>query len=327
MGNVRLLLFICIFRSIVAIPDRDCPQLQVFVSHYSKLLNQMPVQTYPVNNFCSFHNTTFHYSQAVEWFQYATTNKTCDLDFNQNRLNVIQRLFDQMSSIWDDAHCADCVSNKNDTAQFMELYEYQLNCTKFHEPNPCEICSGFYTELQRYYEGLVKSRKGIVCFDIEDRMNQTRHAWSAKYNCCKGKQHSKMAFIGFASAISSLPVIFYVAMYFITRIKENRERAAAPLLNDEAVEETEEEQPHASTSYPPQQLQKEQVDDSKGSQRFVEEEPKINNLNITRGVREGDLIDISNSESKTNHSQKDLKLPADTGDDDVSLLGARNYLN
>lgn len=285
----------------------------------------MPLETYPVNNFCSSPNTTLHYSQAVEWFQYATTNKTCDLDFNQNRLNIIQRLFDQMSSIWDDAHCADCVTNKNDTAHFMELYEYQLSCTKLH-PDPCEVCSEFYSELQLYYESLDKSRKGIVCFDIEDRMNQTRHAWSAKFNCCKGKQHSKKAFIGYASAISCLPVIFYLAMYFITRAKENRERAAAPLLNDEAVEENEEEQPHASTSYP-RQSQEDQVDDPKGSQPFVEEEPKINNLNIVSGVREDRLIEFNDSDSKSNYSKKDLQLPADTGDDDVSLLGARNYLN
>lgn len=333
MGTIELLVFICIARCILGLPDRDCQEIQNFVSAYTRLLKQIPLKTYPVNNFCISNDTVLDYNSAVEHFQYALGNETCAMDFNQNRLNIVQMLYDHMSSIWNAANCADCVSNQNDTAQFLELYDYQINCTN-HHPDPCDICSVSYSEMQHFYEGLLKSRKGVVCFDIEDRMNQTRHAWSAKFQCCKGKQNSKMAFIGFASGISSLPLIFYAVMYFITRRKEALERAAAPLLNDQTVEETE-EQPQASTSYS-QQEQKQHSnklkdgqssdDESKDIQYGVEEEPKINNLNITRSARESQLIDINDdSESRSIQQNLEYKLHPAQADDDVSLLGARSY--
>nr|XP_029717441.1 osteopetrosis-associated transmembrane protein 1-like [Aedes albopictus] len=314
-------------------PDRDCEQIRNFVADYAKFLKQMSLQTYPVNKFCSSNDTVFNYQQAVEWFGAAKSNESCAADFHHNRLNVIQTLYDQMTSIWESAHCADCVSNQNETAEFMELYDAQQNCTEVNN-NPCDKCAGNYTEMQNFYEKLVKARNGIVCFDIEDRMNQTRYAWSAVYNCCKGKQHSQEAFIWFASGISGLPIVFYMAMYFITRRKEARERAAAPLLNDQVEEEQPEaEQPQAGTSHGGHgQTKAEQLPngncETDPDQCSVEEEPKlINNLNITRGVRESRLIDLQDSGSENFlNSERHLKLPPqknpNNDDDDVSLIGA-----
>lgn len=316
-------------------PDRDCEQIRNFVGDYTKFLKQMSIQTYPVNKFCSSNDTVLHYQAAVESFGNAKSNESCAADFNHNRLNVIQTLYDQMTSIWESAHCADCVSNQNDTADFMELYEAQQNCTAVNS-NPCEVCAGNYTQMQHFYEDLVKARGGIVCFDIEDRMNQTRYAWSAIYNCCKGKQHSQTAFIWFASGISGLPVVFYLAMYLITRRKEARERAAAPLLNDQAEDEQPEaEQPQASTSrgghgQTQQSLPNGDCDNGR-DQCSIEDEPKlINNLNVTRGVRESQLIDFQDSASENFlNSERGLKLPPKKmpDDDDVSLIGANALLD
>ncbi|XP_065075030.1 uncharacterized protein LOC135698827 [Ochlerotatus camptorhynchus] len=298
----------------------DCKEIEYFVGQYVRLLNQLPVQTYPVNSFCTSNQTVSHYKTAVEWFHYAQGNKTCEKNLNQNRLNVFQTLYDQITSIWDAAHCQDCVANQNDTAEFFQYYDELQNCAKNYT-NPCDVCAGNYNHMQVYYEGLVQNRKGLICFDIEDRMNQTRYAWSAIYNCCKGKQHSQTAFIWFASGISSLPVIFYVMMYLITCRKEARERAAAPLLNDRTVAGTVEErdEPQASTSSVPQQLHDKENEDDRYS---VEAEPKLNNLDKAAGVRESKLIDLD-SESRDNlNSNQDLKsLPnKNDDDDDVSIL-------
>lgn len=313
-------------------PDRDCELIRNFVGDYAKFLKQMSIQTYPLNNFCSNNDTVAHYQDAVDWFAKAKANESCAADFHHNRLNVIQTLYDQMTSIWESAHCTDCVSNKNDTAKFMELYDEQQSCTAVSR-NPCEMCSGNYSELQHFYENLVKARNGIICFDIEDRMNQTRYAWSAVYNCCKGKQHSQKAFIWFASGISSLPVVFYMAMYFMTRRKEARERAAAPLLNDHVEEEqTQEDQPQAGTSHghrPTQQLLPNGDCEDAHDQCSVDDEPKIiNNLNITRPVRESRLIDLQDSENLLS-SEQDLKLPPPNkmADDDVSMIGTKTLLD
>lgn len=244
---------------------------------------------------------------------------------NQNRLNVFQALYDQMTSIWDAAYCQDCLSNKNDTTEFFDYYDELQMCTKLYT-NPCDVCAGNYSLMQVYYEGLVQNRKGLICFDIEDRMNQTRYAWSAIYNCCKGKQHSQTAFIWFASGISSLPVIFYVMMYLITCRKEARERAAAPLLNDQSVAGTvveERDEPQAcSSSNPPQLHDNENEDD----QYSVGVEPKLNNLDKAAGVRESKLIDLYNESSENLNSDQNLKsLPTKHDeDDDVSILGNQN---
>lgn len=304
----------------------DCKEIQRFVAEYVRLLNQFPTETYPVYSFCTSNLTVLHYKQAVDWFHAAQGNKTCQQNLNQNRLNVFQTLYDQMTSIWDAAHCQDCVSNQNDTAEFFGQYEELQTCIQKHA-DPCDACAGNYSHMQEYYEGLVQSRKGSICFDIEDRMNQTRYAWSAIYNCCKGKQHSQTAFICFASGISSLPVIFYVIMYLITCRKEARERAAAPLLNDAhsvagtADQQQQGDEPQASTSSVSQPDT--EVDDN--HQPGKNGEPKLNNLDRTPGVRESKLIDLDNSSNMNLNLDQDLKFVPSTkhdqeDDDDVSIL-------
>lgn len=312
------------FGSTGAQKKADCNQIEKFVKEYDGFLNQLPLETSPVNSFCTSKLSVSHYQTAVEWFQYAQGNKTCEANLNQNRLNVFQTLYNHMLSIWDAAHCQDCVSNGNDTAEFFGYYDEMQLCTKVYT-NPCDVCAGNYSQMQVYYESLTQNRKGSICFDIEDRMNQTRYAWSATYNCCKGKQHSTTAFIWLASSISSLPVVFYVMMYFITRRKEARERAAAPLLNDQTVasrmvEERPQDQPQASTSSLSQQLHEDGIDaDVLGS------EPKLNNLDKASGVRESKLIDLDNESKRNLNPGHDIKsLPSkrhdEVDDDDVSIL-------
>lgn len=297
----------------------DCNQLEKFVKEYGSFIGQFTLETYPVNSFCTSNQTVWHYKTAVEWFGYAQSNKTCERSLNQNRLNVFQMLNDQMTSIWDAAHCQDCVSNQKDTEEFFDYYDEMQRCTKKYT-NPCDVCSGNYTQMQTFYENLVQNRKGMICFDIEDRMNQTRYGWSAIYNCCKGKQHSQTAFIWFASGISSLPVIFYVMMYLITLRKEARQQAAAPLLNDQSMAGTVEERdrPQACTSGASHGV----LEDD--NQKSIETEPKLNNLDKA-GVRESKLIDL-NECSNDLRTEQDLKsFPSKAiEDDDVSILTAPN---
>lgn len=320
--TVLIFTFLGLGGTVAKLNTHDCNEIEKFTKEYGALLKQLTAVTYPVNSFCTSNSTIWHYKAAVEWFHYAQGNKTCEANLNQNRLNVFQMLYDDMTSLWDAAHCQDCVSNQNDTAEFFDYYDGMQNCTRNYT-NPCDVCAGNYSRMQVYYEGLVQNRRGAICFDIEDRMNQTRYAWSAIYNCCKGKQHSQTAFIWFASGISSLPVIFYVMMYLVTCRKEARERAAASLLNDQSVAGTVDgrAEPQASTSsVSQQQLFVEGKEEDE--QSSAEAEPKLNNLDKAAGVRESKLIDLDNESNKNINSDRDLKsLPTKHDeDDDVSIL-------
>lgn len=306
-------------------PIHDCKEIEKFVGEYVRFLNQLPIETYPVYSFCTSNLTVLHHKAAVDWFGYAQGNKTCERNLNQNRLNVFQTLYDHLTSIWTAANCQDCVSNQNETAEFFEQYDELQNCIK-NNTDPCNACAEGYNRMQIYYEGLVQNRKGSICFDIEDRMNQTRYAWSAKYNCCKDKQHSQTAFIWFASGISSLPVIFYIMMYLITCRKEARERAAAPLLNDQSVAGTVEQrsEPQAGTSSAPPQLHDTENEDNQPSSNGG---PKLNNLDKSPGVRESKLIDLDNSSNTNLNLDQGMKsVPFSKHDegDDVSILRTPN---
>lgn len=45
-------------------------------------------------------------------------------------------------------------------------------------------------------------------------MNKTRLKWSGTYKCCMDKKDSLTAFVVTASILSSIPIIFYIGLYF-----------------------------------------------------------------------------------------------------------------
>lgn len=303
-------------------PDvHDCQLINDFVGKYTRLVTMIPLNIIPLFKLCSNTIASDYYYVAVEDFNQAKHDPRCNLNFNQNRLNVVQMLYDHMISIWEAANCQDCISNKNETDAFFELSDDLDACIKKYDPNPCDACAGNYSTVQSYYEAGAKIRKGSVCFDIEDRMNQTRHDWSARYNCCKDKRHSTRNFVWIASTISSLPVLFYVFMYVVTRRMEARERAcSAPLLDDQHGSEAEEPQPSSSST----RLDAYEEKNDEEIEDFYE--PKLNNLGVSQRVRESKLIDVTSDDTDSTinynliHSSKLEQIGDD--DDDVSILDA-----
>ncbi|XP_055632172.1 uncharacterized protein LOC129772279 [Toxorhynchites rutilus septentrionalis] len=301
-------------------PDKpECVPVQRFVAAYTSFLKQIPWHIFPVNTFCTDELCVYDYDKASYWFHNATSDELCKAqNFNHNRLNVVQTLHDQMELIWGGAHCQNCVDHKNETDNFFTLVQALDECIMFNSAQPCEPCAENYTHVQDYYKEITTVSKGEICFDIEDRMNHTRYSWSAVYKCCKDKQHSTKAFIGFATAICSLPVIFYTMMYFITMRKESRAQAAmAPLMDDQPDEEDVAGDPQPGCS-----------SDGLVSEPdlFHDDVSIANNLDQT-GVKEGQFIALDRDQLVDTEMNITEEHPADG--DDVSMLQIRvdNLLN
>lgn len=218
----------------------NCPQVSNFLTSYVDLLLRIENRIAPVNEFCSDKVATELYTNATYWFNNATHNATCrEKNLDKNRLNIVQLMYDQMSNIWETAHCQDCKDHANETTRFKELSDQLDSCIHNHTKESesiCTLCADDYNDVQHVYGEILNSRKGSICFDIEDSMNQTRYKWSATYKCCKDKRHSQTAFISFASAICMCPLIFYAIMYFTTiRREANAQAACSPLVDDSGL--------------------------------------------------------------------------------------------
>lgn len=293
--------------------ESECMPVKNFVAAYARFLNTIPQNIYPVNTFCTARNSTFDYKSASYWFHNASSDDLCKAqNFHHNRLNIIRTLYDQMESIWSAAHCQSCVDHKNATDEFFTLLGELDDCIDQNSEHPCEPCAGNYSLVQDYYKNIADMSKGQICFDIEDRMNHTRYNWSAEYNCCKDKQHSTKAFVGFASLTCSLPVIFYAMMYFITMRKESREQAAmAPLLDN---------QPDGNVAEEPQP-------GCSGDGLLVEPDSNKDNVSVMNNldqqdVKEGQLVAL-NEEPLI-----DTQIWESSPKDDVAILrGVTNLLD
>ncbi|XP_053698367.1 uncharacterized protein LOC128745346 [Sabethes cyaneus] len=302
----------------------ECMPVLNFVSHYTKLLDIIPRNIVPISSYCSNDTFTSFYERSVSEYQQALSDHKCH--FHLHKLNVIEMLFNQMQEIWTNAHCQDCIDNKNDTQEFFELTNQLSICVNnsiAHKESPCTACATNYSLVQDHYETTNKQRRGKLCFDIEDQMNQTRHDWSAQYNCCADKQRSQKLFISFATIFSSLPLIFYVIMYLITQRKATREELArVPLLdtnsdscnqietstqkeneNNKIINQTDQE-PTASSSHA-----------FTNKNISYSENEKINNLGHSH-VREGHLITLDAETANASiNKDKGSKLSPEANDD------------
>lgn len=298
----------------------ECMQVENFVSHYRRLLSIIPQNIVPQSRYCSHENFTLFHNKAVGEYNEAIINETCH--FHLHKLNVIGMLFNQMQDIWNTANCQDCVDNQNDTIMFFELSEELNSCIQSHHESPCLACAYNYTAVQDKYESMNKQRRGKLCFDIDDQMNQTRHAWSATFNCCKDKQRSQKLFITFASIFSSLPLVFYAAMYFMARRKEKwEELTRVPLLDDNDLRHSaslpEVNENHSITTV----VDQEPSSSSSFQNRNVLQNDKLNNLDRAH-VREGKLINLHDEPvpvNSNNYIDKNLNKSTEV-DDDVSIL-------
>lgn len=317
-------------------PQGNCNQIENFAGLFEKFFKQVPLYVYPAFTICSNESITRFYWEAMDVWQNATQDHICQvMNFERrSKTNPAQMLHDQLASFWDEANCQDCHDRRNETAEFFQAFDGLDGCIK-QETNqslsPCGPCADTYQKVQTMYEGLVKGHKASICFDIEDRMNQTRHRWSAEFNCCKNKQHSKTTFIGAASAFCSIPLVFYAVMYFVTRRKEAIEALVAGATRSG-------EEPQAGSSREGTNgmivgglVEEEDSDDEPVGHKKLESDEeqedsrKLNNLDVIREdgePKEGQLLDIvSNTSGSTVDVNLDRSGMKGDEEDDVSLLG------
>ncbi|XP_053678697.1 uncharacterized protein LOC128729072 [Anopheles nili] len=288
--------------------ETDCVAIHKFLRLCEKLLVNLPFHTYPVFNLCTNDIAIETYNEALSYYRNMTEEKFCQKYLRHNRMNVYETIYNQLTNLWTSANCEACVNAPNQTAQFMALSAQLEVCFK-NSPKPCESCNNDYQQVQQFYEQLEKAQHGPdrLCFDIADRMNQSRQAWSGQ--CCKDKQRSMVVFASIASVACVLPVLFYGIMHIMTIRREARGlNLLSASSGEEATGSTQSRDTNGLLISQPQidRIVDTDDDDSSGNEidRVDHISPsasmKVNNLN----TREGNLIDIT-SESE-NLSQKTM---------------------
>ncbi|XP_049300262.1 osteopetrosis-associated transmembrane protein 1 [Anopheles funestus] len=281
--------------------EPECVDIHAFLKDTSALMRSLPDHTYPVFNLCTADTAQKTFHSAVTFYRNMSNSPPCKKYLENNRLTVYQSIYAELTGLWDAANCEACTGAVNDTAKFMNLSN-TLDACFARSKTPCVSCDTDYQNVQQFYASINKKQHGSgMCFDIEDRMNQTRRIWSGQYNCCKDKRHSMVIFASIASVVCVLPFLFYTLMHLAATRRE-RLRLSLLLVNDEPdqpsgsrnnngvirnsdmeriVEVDDDEENHANDS------------DSDGDS-FHKKPPtaKFNNLD----VKEGNLLDVSEFE-------------------------------
>uniref|UniRef100_A0A2M4BTJ7 Osteopetrosis-associated transmembrane protein 1 n=2 Tax=Anopheles marajoara TaxID=58244 RepID=A0A2M4BTJ7_9DIPT len=204
--------------------DPVCKDLELFLSKYEKLLKLLEHNTTPVFKLCTNETAIGSYNEAVGHYQNMTHAPECQKYIVAKRLNLYQMVYDQLTTLWSSANCEACIGAVNDTTEFMRLSDAVQECFAVYNTSACVSCEPAYLRVQQFYGQLEKGRHGVaMCFDVEDRMNQTRQRWSGQFNCCKDKQRSMIAFGSIASIACVLPLAFYLVMHLVARRSEARE--------------------------------------------------------------------------------------------------------
>uniref|UniRef100_A0A182JXB6 Osteopetrosis-associated transmembrane protein 1 n=1 Tax=Anopheles christyi TaxID=43041 RepID=A0A182JXB6_9DIPT len=164
------------------------------------------------------------YRNATEFYRNMTKSSNCQKYLVSNRMNVYETIYNQLTGLWSSANCDACAGAMNETAEFMNMSTVLDYCIGNHSANPCEVCAHDYQRVQQFYAKLDKEQHGPdrLCFDIADRMNQTRKSWSGTHNCCNDKRRSMVAFASIASVVCVLPLLFYAVMHIVTVRQEAR---------------------------------------------------------------------------------------------------------
>ncbi|XP_072940340.1 osteopetrosis-associated transmembrane protein 1 [Epargyreus clarus] len=153
---------------------------------------------------------------------------------SRDRLNVVMEYHDSIAALWNKGNCNGCFdwngtipTLKNDTINFKRMYNSTMYCILNNiDPDDkrhvCEKCFDTYVELDTFYMTLSSDSIGVdsVCMDIVDSMNATRSIWSKTLNCCNLRRTPEVAFLCFASIISLLPFIYYLAVRFYGPIRD-----------------------------------------------------------------------------------------------------------
>lgn len=290
--------------------EPECQSIHRFLSQTSYLLRSLPTHTYPVFTLCTNSTAIHEYRNATELYRNMTMAPECQKYLGHNRMNVYETIYGQLTGLWASANCDACAGALNETTEFMAQSATLERCLA-STPNPCDSCDAQYQRVQALYGRLEKDQHGPdrICFDIADRMNQTRRAWSGQYNCCKDKRRSMVTFAAIGSVACALPVLFYVVLHIVAVRREARHTL---LLSETSVEEVSQPSGSGNGVRPaigrqPEMARFVETDDdddddgatSDGSiasvDRIDKERSKVNNLNM----RESQLIDLAPEETVT----------------------------
>ncbi|XP_041976756.1 osteopetrosis-associated transmembrane protein 1 [Aricia agestis] len=225
---------------------RECFEiLEAFAAHASNftscsILHARPIRLCEkcVDNYIHFH------AKYQELLKTVINGTSCgSLFMAQDRLNTIKQQHDSLLTIWDGGHCNTCFDwgtngpeLKNDTKNFIKKFNNTMECIISNlgpeDDIVCEKCMSTYIDLDEFYKSLSEDSIGVdsVCMDIVDSMNTTRSIWSKTLKCCGLRKSPEIFFLCCTGIISSLPLIFYLAVRFcrpvgglqVTVLKDSR---------------------------------------------------------------------------------------------------------
>lgn len=199
------------------------------------MLNSVPV-TYCINCWLDYDRMTVAMDELM---QEMDQNVSCEsVYFNKDRINVVQRNYDNSINLWNSGYCRDCRDPdtkklSNSTVEFQDRLTAFEECVKSKHTFLCNDCLTAYTNLNAFFDDYKEKVNDAICFDLQDKMNETRKMWSQ--NCSIKPEHSQLTLLLLYAVISSLPICFYVAMVAYTKNAERASEYRELLQNEEIL--------------------------------------------------------------------------------------------
>ncbi|CAG9771271.1 unnamed protein product [Ceutorhynchus assimilis] len=173
-----------------------------------------------INVLSSYHNMSLITNNGTPCINYFVNN---------DRLGIVQTLYENSVNLWNRAKCYECFELKNgtitpyisnQTVTFLELFSNFSSCQNNTEDEAiCAICDDEYQVLQDYFFSISNENEKIgVCMDIVDMMNSTWTYWGNK--CCKFRRHKEYGFIFSTVAVLVTTVLFYIIAQIYAKKKQ-----------------------------------------------------------------------------------------------------------
>lgn len=145
--------------------------------------------------------------------------KNCtDIFFDKDRINIVSTTQSILVGLWRKAYCDDCFTSNNSYVFDLKRVAFD-DCIRNHKNKECTSCLSQYLNLNGFYLSLDNNNKGQVCYDMQDSMNRTREQWSKDLGCCH-REFDILLFVVASCIIGTLPLLFYVTMYVLTKQQE-----------------------------------------------------------------------------------------------------------
>ncbi|KAG7299721.1 hypothetical protein JYU34_016720 [Plutella xylostella] len=182
---------------------------------------------------CVHHYVNFHDKYQELMTTESNGTKCRSIFISQDRLDAILEYHDNILSVWNKGHCAACFEwtgehpvVSNQTQKFNKMFNETMQCIvtnyNLNSTDICNTCMQSYLSLDEFYKTLSSDAIGVdvVCMDIVDSMNATRSIWSKTLNCCKLRWTPEIIFLCCSGIISSLPILFYLAVRYCGPIRD-----------------------------------------------------------------------------------------------------------